>query len=86
MRNVSSGNLVISLVAAGFTLAVVMMMMSTLQPVIEEISAIVAPLVSDDGEWGVELADIIIGWLPVVLPLVAFFAVLVLTIRRGKAG
>ena len=75
-RTSGAGNIIIALVAASAMALVLMLAMSTLQPVIESIATLVGSIITADGQWAVDFADdMVIPLMPILLPIFTFIVV-----------
>lgn len=71
---------------AGAMALVLMLAMSTLQPVIESIATLVGSIVTADGQWAVDFADnMVIPLTPILLPVFTFVVVYLKMSRHNTA-
>ena len=84
MRNANATNVIVAAVAALVMTGAVMLAMPMVHPVLESTLAMISPLVSADGQWGVEATEIAVAWAPILLPGITFFGVFFRMSRQGR--
>ena len=84
MRSANAVNVVVAAVAALIMTGAIMLAMPVLHPVLESTLTAISPLISADGQWGVEATEIAVAWAPILLPGITFFGVFFRMSRQGR--